>query len=104
MEKTESAMAEAYVGGEKEDTITVEEGRVSSTDSALRKENSWVRNLFNRGVETRGLLLQFSTKLFPQQSTGISPVPLDKRVNRPYTKIFFIWFSMNFNILSYVLL
>ena len=100
MEKTED-----YIGGEKpEDTVIVEEGRVCSTDSAERKENSWIRNLFNRGVESRGVLLQLSTKPFPQQSTGISPVPLDKRVNRPYTKIFFIWFSMNFNILSYVLL
>ncbi|KAF9482731.1 NCS cytosine-purine permease [Pholiota conissans] len=35
------------------------------------------------------------------EERGISPVPLDERVNHPYSKIFFVWFSMNFNILSF---
>ena len=35
-------------------------------------------------------------------SPGILPVPLDERTDKPYSKIFFIWFSMNVNILSYV--
>ncbi|KAF9564518.1 NCS cytosine-purine permease [Agrocybe pediades] len=47
---------------------------------------NWVtRRLLRMGVEER----------------GISPVPVEERVGHPYTKIFFIWFSMNFNILSF---
>ncbi|KAJ3488966.1 hypothetical protein NLJ89_g11567 [Agrocybe chaxingu] len=34
------------------------------------------------------------------EERGIWPVPLNERVDRPYSKIFFVWFSMNFNILS----
>ncbi|KDR72652.1 hypothetical protein GALMADRAFT_252819 [Galerina marginata CBS 339.88] len=35
------------------------------------------------------------------ESRGIAPVPLEERVGHPYSKIFFVWFSMNFNILSF---
>ncbi|KAH9477681.1 Purine-cytosine permease fcyB [Psilocybe cubensis] len=35
------------------------------------------------------------------ESRGIAPVPLDERVGHPFSKIFFVWFSMNFNILSF---
>ncbi|KAF8157054.1 NCS cytosine-purine permease [Crassisporium funariophilum] len=35
------------------------------------------------------------------ESRGIRPVPIDERTDRPYSKIFFVWFSMNFNILSF---
>ncbi|KAF8799756.1 cytosine-purine permease [Phlegmacium glaucopus] len=35
------------------------------------------------------------------ESRGIAPVPSDERVDKPYSKTFFIWFSMNFNILSF---
>ena len=34
--------------------------------------------------------------------SGILPVPPERRTDRQYSKIFFIWFSMNFNILSFV--
>ncbi|TFK62228.1 cytosine-purine permease [Pluteus cervinus] len=33
--------------------------------------------------------------------TGIRPVPLEERTDTQYSKIFFIWFSANFNILSF---
>ena len=33
---------------------------------------------------------------------GIQLVSLDERTDKPYSKIFFIFFSMNVNILSYV--
>ena len=73
--------------------------------------------LLTFGIETRGehliLLLTSFTHLlhfvenlffsfFPPPK-GILPVPLDERTDKPYSKIFFIWFSMNVNILSYVL-
>ncbi|PPQ72986.1 hypothetical protein CVT24_000299 [Panaeolus cyanescens] len=42
-------------------------------------------NLCRWGVEARGIL----------------PVGLDERVGHPFSKIFFVWFSMNTNILSF---
>ncbi|KAF8908581.1 NCS cytosine-purine permease [Gymnopilus junonius] len=35
------------------------------------------------------------------ESRGVAPIPVDERVGHPYSKIFFVWFSMNFNILSF---
>ncbi|KAF5318815.1 hypothetical protein D9619_010747 [Psilocybe cf. subviscida] len=35
------------------------------------------------------------------ESRGVAPVPVDERVGHPYSKIFFVWYSMNFNILSF---
>ena len=40
---------------------------------------------------------------FYNTNLGIQLVPLDERIDKPYSKIFFIFFSMNVNILSYVL-
>lgn len=34
--------------------------------------------------------------------TGIYPVPPEQRIDRQFHKVFFVWFAMNFNILSYV--
>lgn len=34
--------------------------------------------------------------------SGILPVPPELRTDLQYSKIFFVWFSMNFNILSFV--
>ncbi|EIW55605.1 cytosine-purine permease [Trametes versicolor FP-101664 SS1] len=45
----------------------------------------WSRTLLQWGLETR----------------GITPVPLAERVDTQYSKIFFIWLSANFNILSF---
>ncbi|KAI0827043.1 cytosine-purine permease [Trametes gibbosa] len=45
----------------------------------------WSRKLLKWGLETR----------------GITPVPPRERVDMQYTKIFFIWLSFNFNILSF---
>ncbi|KAG6849892.1 hypothetical protein H0H93_003906 [Arthromyces matolae] len=46
---------------------------------------SWARWLLTRGIEAR----------------GIHPVQYDERTDTQFKKIFFIWFSMNFNILSF---
>ncbi|KAF8802510.1 NCS cytosine-purine permease [Phlegmacium glaucopus] len=35
------------------------------------------------------------------ESRGILPVPVDERIDKPYIKNFFMWFSMNSNILSF---
>ncbi|KAF8954891.1 cytosine-purine permease [Flammula alnicola] len=54
-------------------------------NSGTPPSNWLARRLLTWGVEAR----------------GISPVPLEERVDHPYSKIFFVWFSMNFNILSF---
>ncbi|KAG6872097.1 hypothetical protein C0995_013021 [Termitomyces sp. Mi166 len=46
---------------------------------------SWVRWLLTRGVESRGIL----------------PVRYEERTDTQFRKIFFVWFSMNVNILSF---
>ncbi|ESK86250.1 cytosine-purine permease [Moniliophthora roreri MCA 2997] len=47
--------------------------------------NALTKRLLTLGVETR----------------GIHPVPESKRLDKQYYKIFFIWFTCNFNILSF---
>lgn len=60
--------------------------RAEAKDVDETQSQNWLtRKLLTLGVEAR----------------GISPVPLEDRVGRPYSKIFFVWFSMNFNILSF---
>lgn len=48
-------------------------------------EGSLSKRLLGYGVETRGIL----------------PVPVEQRTDGQFSKIFFIWFSANFNILSF---
>ncbi|EPQ53521.1 NCS cytosine-purine permease [Gloeophyllum trabeum ATCC 11539] len=47
--------------------------------------STWSRKLLRFGVEAR----------------GIRPVPVDERTDTQFSKIFFIWLSSNFNILSF---
>ncbi|KAE9406856.1 hypothetical protein BT96DRAFT_954685 [Gymnopus androsaceus JB14] len=47
--------------------------------------NIFTKRLLSWGVETR----------------GISPVPIEERTDTQFYKLFFIWFTMNFNILSF---
>ncbi|KZT10370.1 NCS cytosine-purine permease [Laetiporus sulphureus 93-53] len=51
----------------------------------LQLRNRWTRKLLSWGVEERGIL----------------PVPLEDRTDTQYSKVFFIWLSANFNILSF---
>jgi len=51
----------------------------------LQFSNSWTRKLLSWGVEARGIV----------------PVPLSERTYTGYIQLFFIWFSFNFNILSF---
>ncbi|KAF8991743.1 cytosine-purine permease [Cyathus striatus] len=57
----------------------------TDVEDALDYNDRWTRRLLRLGVET----------------TGIDPIPLEKRTDTQYSKIFFIWFSSNFNILSF---
>ncbi|OCH93364.1 NCS cytosine-purine permease [Obba rivulosa] len=53
--------------------------------NGLQFSNSWTRRLIEWGVEARGIL----------------PVPAEQRTDTQFSKIFFIWLSANFNILSF---
>ncbi|CAA7268419.1 unnamed protein product [Cyclocybe aegerita] len=69
--------------GEKDEVVDWED--VAGSPSHYHGLGRLGKKLLTLGVEER----------------GIWPVPLDERVDRPYSKIFFVWFSMNFNILSF---
>ena len=63
----------------------------------------WTRAMMRYGVEARGQ--HRSLRSFESTEPirpGILPVPPELRTDSQYSKIFFVWFSMNFNILSFV--
>lgn len=63
----------------------------------------WTRTLVKYGVEARGPTAPaFLDSSAESTLSGILPVPPEGRTDTQYSKIFFIWFSMNFNILSFV--
>ncbi|KAJ8488035.1 hypothetical protein ONZ51_g3826 [Trametes cubensis] len=68
----------------------VEKDAVSVGESSYAQKDwhnsyKWSRKLLQWGLETR----------------GITPVALRERVDTQYSKIFFLWLSFNFNILSF---
>ncbi|KAI0360560.1 cytosine-purine permease [Trametes cingulata] len=72
------------------DSADVEKDAVSVGESSLAQKDwhysyKWTRKLLQWGLETR----------------GITPVSVRERVDTQYSKIFFIWLSFNFNILSF---
>ncbi|KAF9236040.1 permease for cytosine/purines, uracil, thiamine, allantoin-domain-containing protein [Melanogaster broomeanus] len=74
-------------------SVDVEKDSASRTDSGTSSIQGkapwlslpWARALLRWGVEDRGTV----------------PVPYDDRTDTQFYKIFFVWFSMNFNILSF---
>ena len=53
------------------------------------------------GAESRGrYCVLLPTPALNYLILGILPVPLDERIDRPYSKVFFIWFSLNVNIVT----
>jgi hypothetical protein len=63
-----------------------------------------VQKALTWGVETKGQRSTYPSTCIRQPWSfflGILPIPLDERTDKPYSKIFFIWFSVNINILSY---
>ncbi|PCH44946.1 hypothetical protein WOLCODRAFT_139341 [Wolfiporia cocos MD-104 SS10] len=78
-----SASNEKLDGTVKDIDSLVEEARVKKFQSHVY--NRWTEKLLSWGVEARGIL----------------PVPPEDQTDRQYNKIFFIWLSANFNILSF---
>ncbi|KAI0746911.1 NCS cytosine-purine permease [Daedaleopsis nitida] len=74
---------------DRKSTALAEDGSSIQELSHAQKDwhysHRWSRRLLQWGLETR----------------GITPVAESERVDTQYSKIFFIWFSMNFNILSF---
>ena len=78
-----------------------------ATDDVERAQvaKRWTRVMRKYGVEARGglgyLWLGRDSSAEPN-IPGILPVPPECRTDTQYNKIFFVWFSMNLNILSFV--
>jgi NCS1 nucleoside transporter family len=66
-----------------QESIDIE--KAVSPPSSETYSDKWGKQLLTWGVEAR----------------GIRPVPMEERIDKQFSKIFFIWFSMNFNILSF---
>lgn len=67
------------------DAVSKTESRAASVHSEEGRYHPWLKALLSWGVEERGIV----------------PVPYDQRTDKQFYKIFFVWFSMNFNILSF---
>ena len=78
-----------------------------ATDDVERAQvaKRWTQAMRKYGVEARGLPSFLWLVQDPSTESvvlGILPVPPERRTDTQYNKIFFIWFSSNFNILSSV--
>lgn len=64
----------------------------------------WAQRLLTWGVESRGMILSDIYYLCRRciVDPGVWPVPVEERTDTQFSKIFFIWFSANTNILSCV--
>lgn len=67
------------------DAASKAESDVASVHGEESRYHPWLKALLSWGVEERGIV----------------PVPYDQRTDKQFYKIFFVWFSMNFNILSF---
>jgi hypothetical protein len=90
---------------------SIEKGSTTEGKPELPVENvqaqanlSNLKGVLKLGVEARGLCFLQLFSRHPAycnlQLPGILPVPFDQRVDPSYNKIFFVFFSANFNILS----
>lgn len=52
------------------------------------KPKQWLDKLSSWGVETR----------------GVTPVPIEERIDKRFINVFFVWFTMSTNLLPYVCL
>ncbi|THH32563.1 hypothetical protein EUX98_g1617 [Antrodiella citrinella] len=78
-------VADTDVDAEKRGSIDLTEEEVNRSDEHLLYSNRWTRKLLSWGVEER----------------GITPVAEHERTDTQFYKIFFIFLSANFNILSF---
>lgn len=88
------------------DENCMDAGKVASPPLEIYSDK-WGKQLLTWGVETRGCIsvmkmLEKEFNLGGLTSTGIRPVAAEERTDTQFNKIFFLWFSANFNILSYV--
>ncbi|KAJ3716642.1 permease for cytosine/purines, uracil, thiamine, allantoin-domain-containing protein [Lentinula raphanica] len=70
---------------EKRESLDISQGEVGETLPPTYFSNSLTKRLLSWGVESR----------------GISPVPPSQRTDTSYYKLFFLWFTINLNILSF---
>ena len=84
------------------DAISLHENSYAQND--WHYDHAWTRKLLRWGLETRGTYIygRFYPSMCPSLFlfAGITPVAESERVDTQYSKIFFIWLSANFNILS----
>ncbi|KAH7911184.1 permease for cytosine/purines, uracil, thiamine, allantoin-domain-containing protein [Hygrophoropsis aurantiaca] len=74
------------VGDVEKDSVSASHTGSNESDvSSKWRSQPWARALLSWGVEERGTV----------------PVPYEQRTDTQFYKIFFVWFSMNFNILSF---
>lgn len=73
-------------------------------ENQLWAKTRWRQQLLRWGVEERGAYLARlgSPHKLTTLLAGILPVPPSQRTDRHYSKVFFVFFSANCNILSYV--
>ena len=90
----ESKLAEETLG----DQVIIDEVELGQV------AKRWTRAMVKYGVEARGQHSDLPVRIDyrPIFFSGILPVPPERRTDTQYSKIFFVWFSMNFNILSFV--
>ncbi|KAJ4001874.1 permease for cytosine/purines, uracil, thiamine, allantoin-domain-containing protein [Lentinula boryana] len=77
---------------EKDQEVDIE--KRSSVDISQQEEETIPPPYFSNSLTKR--LLSWGV-----ESRGISPVPPSQRTDMSYYKLFFLWFTMNFNILSF---
>ena len=69
---------------------TVDDVDIGTMESQEQRKKMppWMSNITSYGVEVR----------------GVTPVPLEERVDTRFINVFFVWFTMSTNLLPYVLL
>lgn len=90
----------------KNDLEDLEKSSNDNTDEPTTySTHKFTKRLLSWGVESRGTFFSMHLCYIQNQTdfldVGISPVPVEERTDTQYYKLFFIWFTMNFNILSF---
>ena len=76
-----------------------------SDSQDLKLFDRWTQKLRTWGVESRGVYRSsWLDQLVYESIQGVRPVPIEERTDTQIFKIFFVFFTANFNILSYVYL
>ncbi|KAK7437505.1 hypothetical protein VKT23_018577 [Stygiomarasmius scandens] len=81
-------------------TTVDSEQNVKKTEEGFREKDSYVQDS-NSESSSIGKALTRRLLTWGVETRGILPVPLEERTDTQFFKIFFLWFSTNFNILSF---